>query len=179
MRYHWKKFVERGNDLLDPGRPPILLPEVMDPLVAVVPLFIPPHSSNQIQPLDLCAFGLTKKILRYNNMQKSRIQTYHILEVLDAFSQAARRRNITASFRNAGISLALKNFTLPGGNDILHTVCRVTVDKCRCLLRYFPQLLVDEEEEGPEFVPGEGNEEDEEEAFAQTFAMMLIEAAQM
>jgi transposase InsO family protein len=74
----------------------------------IVPLYIPPHSSNQLQSLDLCTFGLTKKILRYNNMAKSGIQTRHIRQVLDAFSQAARPETISASFGNARISKILR-----------------------------------------------------------------------
>jgi hypothetical protein len=55
----------------------------------VMPLFLPPHNSSQLQPLDLSVFGLTKWLLiRVNRMEKLNIQTQHFGQVVCAFMSA-------------------------------------------------------------------------------------------
>jgi hypothetical protein len=74
----------------------------------VLPIWLPPHSSNQLQPLDLCIFGVTKRFLcRANKLEKVNLQTGHIVNILESFMTAAIPRNIIAAFRNAGISLLM------------------------------------------------------------------------
>jgi hypothetical protein len=42
----------------------------------LVPLFLPPHSSNQLQPLDFSVFSLTKRLfIRVHRMEKLNFQT--------------------------------------------------------------------------------------------------------
>jgi hypothetical protein len=43
-----------------------------------VPVFISPHSSHQVEPLDLCIFGVTQKLVgKLNNLQKMNVQNTH------------------------------------------------------------------------------------------------------
>jgi hypothetical protein len=56
----------------------------------VVPCYFPPHSSNQLQPLDLSLFGITKRLLsRVNRLDAVNIQTRHVASVVCAFLAAA------------------------------------------------------------------------------------------
>jgi hypothetical protein len=74
----------------------------------VVPIWLPPHSSNQLQMLDLCLFGITKKFLgRANKLEKVNLQTLPIVNLLESFMAAAIPRNVTAAFRNVGLSLVM------------------------------------------------------------------------
>jgi hypothetical protein len=69
-------------------------------------LFLPPHSSHQLQCLDVSLFGITKRhVSSYNRKDILNIQTSHIIKVVSSFVQAATPNNITGSFRNSGISL--------------------------------------------------------------------------
>jgi hypothetical protein len=86
----------------------------------IVPVFLPPHASNQLQPLDLCIFGVTKKIIRFNKTEKHEIQTRHIVAILEGFAQAATPANIVSSFRNAGIDRLLEKTTGPSGDLVCH-----------------------------------------------------------
>jgi hypothetical protein len=74
-----------------------------------VVMWLPPHSSNQLQMLDLCLFCATKKLIaRMNKLERVNVQTDHIVRVLEGFMAAAVPHNIVASFRNAGVSLVLE-----------------------------------------------------------------------
>jgi hypothetical protein len=65
----------------------------------------PPHSSNQVQPLDLCVFGLTKRLMmRLNKMEEANVQSLHFAKLISAFHSACNPINVIASFRNAGIA---------------------------------------------------------------------------
>ena len=80
-------------------------------------LYIPPHTSDQFQPLDLIIFGVQK--LRYNQIRKasknprSKLddadfsdfdqQSKHIINVYRSLQQASDIGNITSSFECAGI----------------------------------------------------------------------------
>jgi hypothetical protein len=114
----------------------------------VVPVWLPPHSSNQLQMLDLCIFGVTKKLIfRANKLEKVNLQSDHIVRILDGFMAAAVPHNVVQSFRNGGISLLL--------DDDRVVRCQVTPDTARCLLgQPFADpltgltLVADEEEDG-------------------------------
>jgi hypothetical protein len=94
----------------------------------IIPILIPPHSSNQLQMLDLSIFGVTKRyIARANRLEKVNIQTNHIHTVLQGFYSAATPANIVASFLNWGISLTMD----PETRAIL---CTINPQAARCLL---------------------------------------------
>jgi hypothetical protein len=91
----------------------------------VIPVFLPPHSSNQTQVLDLSIFGLTKRLIAHiNRVEDTNIQSDHIAKVVCSFMSAASPMNIIKSFRNAGISLAVEHGTL---------LCKITPETARCL----------------------------------------------
>lgn len=88
---------------------------------------LPPHSSNQIQPLDLSTFGVTKRhIARANRMEAVNLQSRHIAEVVSSFMAAAAPMNVVATFASAGITL----FLSPDGK----VLCRVCPERARCLI---------------------------------------------
>jgi hypothetical protein len=92
----------------------------------VIALFRPPYSSNQLQPLDLATFGITKRMLvRVNRMDKLNIQTQQVVQVVCAFMWAANPVNVTKGFRNGGIDLFIDEDRL---------CCRVIPTLARCLL---------------------------------------------
>jgi hypothetical protein len=69
-------------------------------------LFIPPHSSHFLQCLDVCIFGLTKRIISsLNRTEDVNIQTQHLIKMVNGFLAAATPTNIIKSFKNAGISV--------------------------------------------------------------------------
>jgi hypothetical protein len=93
----------------------------------IVPIWLPPHASNQLQMLDLCIFGLTKRaIMRTNRLERVNLQTDHIVRVLGSFMSAAVPQNIVKSFANAGISLIF--------DDDRVIRCQITPRTTRCLL---------------------------------------------
>jgi transposase len=95
----------------------------------VQPIFLPPHSSNQLQPLDLCFFGLVKGyISRMNDCKTINFQSSNIVKVATGFYKSADPCSIVASFQNAGISLVYD----PEDHQ---TYCVVTKDTCRCLMQ--------------------------------------------
>jgi hypothetical protein len=96
-----------------------------------------PHTSNQLQMLDLCLLGIT----RINKLEKVTIQTDHIARALDGFMAAAIPHNIVARFRNANISLPLDS------DRVIR--CVVTPEAVRSLLRtpFSGALPISEEEE--------------------------------
>jgi hypothetical protein len=74
----------------------------------VLPLFLPPHSSNQLHPLDGAMFGITKRMLvRANRMNRLNIQTQYVAQVVCVFLSTATPTNITKNFRNSGINLLI------------------------------------------------------------------------
>jgi hypothetical protein len=90
-------------------------------------LWLPPHSSNQLQMLDLVIFGVTKgHISRMNKLEKCNIQTRHIAEIVDSFMAAAVPSNIVKSFRNGGIIIRRD-----ADNNIW---CDVDPNSARCIL---------------------------------------------
>jgi hypothetical protein len=102
----------------------------------IVPVFIPSHSSNQIQPCDLCVFGVTKRlIVHLTKLDEMNVQSIHIAKLLSAFHSACNPVNVVASFRNAGISCRFG----PEGSP----ACFVNVEECRCLLHGITQADVE------------------------------------
>ena len=70
----------------------------------VEPLFMPAHSSDQIQPLDLVIFGLMKTSFHnYKIDPKLNPQTREIIKIHHAWVSNAYVYNITQAFRKAGI----------------------------------------------------------------------------
>jgi hypothetical protein len=103
-------------------------------------LWLPPHSSNQLQMLDLSVFGITKRlIIRINKLEAVNVQTDHIVRVVNGFMSAAVPKNIIASFRNAGITVKRD-----ASNQIW---CHVTPETARCLFEPEKSLTANPEEE--------------------------------
>lgn len=70
----------------------------------VYPLFLPPHSSDQTQPLDLGIFAVQKsKMSRMTVPQEFSNQSQQIMKIVDSFTQAATISNIRGAFKAAGI----------------------------------------------------------------------------
>jgi hypothetical protein len=118
----------------------------------VVPIFLPPHSSNQLQPLNFCVFGLTKLGMAKINKAVGNVQTIHIAKVIDAFHSAANAWNIISALRNAEISLTPVTVVDPiDGLSKPYPVCVVTPETCRCFVcnddeDYVPNIESDEEQ---------------------------------
>jgi hypothetical protein len=63
----------------------------------VMPVWLPPHSANQLQMLDLCIFAVTKQlIMRVNKLQKVNLQTDHIVRIPDGYMAAGVPNNMPA-----------------------------------------------------------------------------------
>jgi hypothetical protein len=108
---------------------------------SVIACYLPRPSSNQVQPLDLSIFGITKKFfVKANRMEAMNVQTIHIARVVNAFMSAGKPTNIVKTFENSGICLALDE------NKIR---VRIRPEKARCLLHpiieCIPLLETDEE----------------------------------
>jgi hypothetical protein len=87
---------------------------------------LPPHSSNQTQPLDLSTFGNTKRLLaRANRMERMNIQSLHIAHGMSTFMSAASPLNLVTTFRNAGINLTIADEK---------SICRITSRNARYLM---------------------------------------------
>jgi hypothetical protein len=145
-----ERFSYHGPAFLIMDNCPAHRGEKFDQLCAlhrIIPVWLPPHSSNQLQMLDLCIFGVTKRLIfKANKLEKVNLQSDHIIRILDGFMAAAVPRNVVASFRNAGISVMLDD------DRVLR--CKITPETARCLLGtpFADPLagleLTDEEEEG-------------------------------
>ena len=67
-------------------------------------VFIPPHSSNQVQPLDLLTFALQKKWKREIKIDKNfSYQSQQIIKTYESVIRASSPRYIVAAFKRAGI----------------------------------------------------------------------------
>lgn len=70
----------------------------------IVCVFLPPHTSDQLQPCDLGVFAIQK-----NWMSNIRIpgnlnrQTKQIVKIIDSYRMATSFKNVTGAFRRAGI----------------------------------------------------------------------------
>jgi hypothetical protein len=116
-------------------------------------VFLPPHSSNQLQELDISLFGLLKRrIENINSKLDINIQSKHIAQIYSAFQSSFTSQNIIASFRNAGMELFIE-----GDN------CFVTINVigCHCLL-FDPNLIIERCEIDSDRRQHESSEECEE-----------------
>jgi hypothetical protein len=105
----------------------------------ITPIFLPPHSSNQLQPLDVSVFGITKGYInRANKLEKNNVQTDHIVRILKGFYAAASPPNIIETFRNAGISLILDSEP----DEEPRCLVTVTPETARCILEPIQSELV-------------------------------------
>jgi hypothetical protein len=92
----------------------------------VIRLPIPAHSSNEVQPLDLCIFGVTKRLMtRLNRIDETNVQSVHRARLFSAFHSACKPVNVNASFRSAGIALHRDDGML---------MCHGDIEEYRCLL---------------------------------------------
>jgi hypothetical protein len=78
-----------------------------------VPCYFSAHPSNQLQPLDLSRFGITKRLIaRANKLPAVNIQTKHIPSVVFAFLATAVPLNLVKTFTLSGICLVADAETL-------------------------------------------------------------------
>jgi hypothetical protein len=118
----------------------------------VLVVFLPPHSSNQLQMLDLCIFGVTKRIIRrMNRVLDVNQQTDHLVKIIESFLRACIPRNIVSSFKKAGISQVLY------GDDVL--LCHVTPETATSLITGITEpnefdLEQDDDDEDETYVDG-------------------------
>jgi hypothetical protein len=116
-------------------------------------VFLPPHSSNQLQVLEVSLFGLLKRrIENINSKVDTNFQSKHIAQIYSAFQSSYISQNIIASFRNADMELFIK-----GDN------CFVTINVilCHCLL-FDPNLIIERCEIDSDRKQHESSEECEE-----------------
>jgi hypothetical protein len=67
-------------------------------------IFFPPHSSDQVRPMDLGIFALEKtEAARCRPHRNLNSQTRKIIKMVDAYGRATTPNNIVSSFRRAGI----------------------------------------------------------------------------
>ena len=70
----------------------------------IISIFIPPHSSNQVQPLDLGVFAIQKQ--RQSNVtvpSDVSTQTAQVIRMMDSYIMAATPKNIIRAFQRGGI----------------------------------------------------------------------------
>ena len=70
----------------------------------VIPVAIPPHTSDQVQPLDLGIFANQKRwqgVVRVDHDLNR--QTIQVIKIVDSFRMATTFKNVTAAFKSAGI----------------------------------------------------------------------------
>lgn len=72
----------------------------------IIPLFMPPHSSDQCQPLDIGIFFLQKlKMQRIKVDDRYDPQTQKLIKMIDSLRQATTISNVIGAFRGAGIDV--------------------------------------------------------------------------
>ena len=70
----------------------------------VVCTFLPPHTSDQLQPCDLGLFGIQKKWMSSIQIPDGlNRQTRQIVRIIDSYRMATTFKNVTSAFRRAGI----------------------------------------------------------------------------
>jgi hypothetical protein len=132
----------------------------------IICVFLPPHSSNQLQPLDLSLFGVTKKrLVQVNGLESHKVQTRHIHKVVNCFMEAATPSNIVGTFRRAGIAVVYENEQL---------LCRVSPELASAVME---SMEYEWEEEGEPEEDDEDIELDEYRAQTQGTWLDLEESA--
>jgi hypothetical protein len=128
----------------------------------VIPYYFPPHSSNQLQPLDLSLFGICKRLLvRVNRLDSVNIQSRHIAQVVSTFMSAATPINIVKTFGLSGIALILDDGILR---------CQVRPDMARRVLVPFEVPVP-----GCGEVEGAISDDEEIQAFGEDMAELLYD----
>ena len=70
----------------------------------IVCTFLPPHTSDQLQPCDLGLFGIQKKWMSSIQIPDGlNRQTRQIVKIIDSYRMATTFKNVTSAFRRAGI----------------------------------------------------------------------------
>ena len=101
-------------------------------------VFLPPHSSDQTQPLDLGVFGQMKRFSsNYKNHSDVSAQTNQIIKILHSLWQASSPDNVMSAFRAAGI-IAIPNVSF-NDNLFLSKVAR----SCCSSVRHYQQSHID------------------------------------
>ena len=76
----------------------------------VIVVFMPAHSSDQLQPLDVGIFGNLKQAQsRIHTPSHMTLQTQQVIRALAAFQAVAHPYAVTSAFRKAGISPVCRN----------------------------------------------------------------------
>jgi hypothetical protein len=98
-------------------------------------VFFPPPSSHQLQPLDFCLFGVTKKLLKQvNDPDTFNVQIKHIADFVYAFLAAAVPLTIVRIFEMSGICIVK--------NDV-QFFCTICPERGKRLLVPVPQILLE------------------------------------
>ena len=67
-------------------------------------MFLPPHTSDQLQPCDLGLFAVQKRWMNSIQIQGDlNKQTRQIVKIIDSYRMATTFKNVTGAFRKAGI----------------------------------------------------------------------------
>ena len=67
-------------------------------------MFLPPHTSDQLQPCDLGLFGIQKRWMSSIQIPDGlNWQTKQIVRIIDSYRMATTFKNVTSAFRRAGI----------------------------------------------------------------------------
>ncbi len=70
----------------------------------IIPFFLPPHSSDQTQPLDIGIFAVQKtKMNRIFVPSGLSQQSSQLIKIIDSFRQTSTISNVISAFRGAGI----------------------------------------------------------------------------
>ena len=79
----------------------------------IVCRLIPPHTSDQLQPLDLGIFGIQKRWQTNITVESSlNCQTKQIIKICDSYRMATTHKNVVAAFKRAGLVTRLDETTL-------------------------------------------------------------------
>jgi hypothetical protein len=90
--------------------------------------FLPAHSSDQTQPMDLGVFANQKtEAARTRPSPELNPQTKQVVKMLNGYQKACCPNNITGAFRRAGII----TYWSPLHNELLAKVDRTTADRVR------------------------------------------------
>jgi hypothetical protein len=75
----------------------------------IMPFPVPPHSSNQVEPLDLCVFSISKgSVTSFTELEERSFQSVHIVRFVSAIHSACNRMSVIDPVRNVGIALGLE-----------------------------------------------------------------------
>lgn len=96
---------------------------------------LPPHSSDQLQPLDVGLFGNMKAAQSGVHVpEEMTAQSRQVIRILSGFYATFHQLAITSAFRRAGVSLRCES---------CHLFCIVTPATCRALRCEIPERWED------------------------------------